>query len=122
MTNMHRIRNGFLMLLICYSVFNSGCNTRENGSGQTHQKTAAKAHIVLIQQMKFDPAVLTVSAGDTVTWINKDIFDHNVTEQEKNLWMSDVLSPGKTWSKVVKQNATYYCVLHPVMKGSLVIE
>ena len=32
--------------------------------------------------MQFQPAVLTIKKGDTVTWINKDFVDHDVTEEK----------------------------------------
>lgn len=79
---------------------------------------ANKTYTVVIQQMKFTPADLTVNKGDTVIWINKDIVEHNVTTETKD-WSSPNLSPGMSWNKVMVKSAAYSCTLHPVMKGSL---
>ena len=69
--------------------------------------------------MKFEPEVLAVRSGDTVTWINKDLVDHDVTEEKSKAWRSSPLKPGQKFSRVVKTNADYFCSIHVVMKGKL---
>lgn len=85
-------------------------------------KNTATFHTVLIKQMKFEPAELTLHKGDTVLWINKDITDHDVTEETKKAWASPKLPVGKSWMKVVKESVDYYCSIHVVMKGKLIVE
>lgn len=85
-------------------------------------KNTATFHTVLIKQMKFEPAELNLHKGDTVLWINKDITDHDVTEETKKAWTSSKLMVGKSWTKVVKESANYYCSIHVVMKGKLIVE
>ncbi len=80
-----------------------------------------KSHIVEIKDMKFQPTELTVNRGDTVIWINKDIVPHDVTEENK-AWASPVLSNDDTWEKVITKSDSYYCSLHLVMKGKLIIK
>ncbi len=41
----------------------------------------AAVRTVAIDGTKFDPETVTVKAGDTVVWINKDPFPHTVTSQ-----------------------------------------
>lgn len=103
------------------TAFIYGCTTPEERAAAKEKEVhhVAIGHTVVIQQMKFTPANLTVSEGDTVTWINRDIVDHNVTEEAKKEWTSSTLSPGKSWNMVVKKSAGYLCTIHPVMKGSL---
>jgi plastocyanin len=69
--------------------------------------------------MKFEPAVLTVHKGDMVTWINKDLVDHDITEEKTGAWHSSPLKPGQKFSRVVKTSADYFCSIHVVMKGKL---
>jgi plastocyanin len=85
-------------------------------------KNTATFHTILIKQMKFEPAELNLHKGDTVLWINKDITDHDVTEETKKAWTSPKLMIGKSWTKVVKESANYYCSIHVVMKGKLIVE
>lgn len=85
-------------------------------------KNTATFHTVLIKQMKFDPAELNLHKGDTVLWINKDITDHDVTEETRKAWTSSKLAVGKSWTRVIGETADYYCSIHVVMKGKLVVE
>ncbi len=86
------------------------------------EKQAPKTYIVDIAQMKFQPATLTVHKGDTVEWINKDIVAHDVTQVPNNSWTSGSLSPGKSWKMAVEESDDYYCSIHVVMVGKLLVQ
>ena len=81
-----------------------------------------KVYNVEIKQMQFQPATLTLQKGDTVVWINHDIVAHDVTEETSKLWASGPLAPGASWSLVVTESADYYCSIHVVMKGKIVVQ
>lgn len=106
------IRNSFfgLSCLLLYS-----CNTPV-------AKTAPKLYTVEIKQMQFQPAELQVHRGDTVLFVNRDLVAHNVTEEAHKAWSSSALATGKSWKLVAAQSANYYCTIHPVMKGKLVVQ
>ncbi len=86
------------------------------------EKPIPNVHTVEIKQMKFQPEELIVQKGDTVVWINNDIVAHDVTEESRKTWTSSLLPAGKSWSLVVTQSADYYCSIHIVMKGKLVVQ
>ena len=86
------------------------------------QQDEPKTHIVEIKQMKFEPAEIKVHKGDRVLWINKDITNHDVTELSKKAWASSPLSTGQSWSMTVTQSEDYFCNLHQVMKGKIIVE
>jgi plastocyanin len=95
-----------------------GCKAgEEHESDEEHVK--AKSHVVTIQQMNFSPTELLLNSGDTVTWINQDIFDHNVTAEGGDAWSSGTIARGASFTKVVDKSSDYLCTLHPVMKGKL---
>lgn len=71
--------------------------------------------------MKFQPAELVVQKGDTIVWINRDLVAHDVTEVPDKTWTSSPIPPGKSWSLVVSQSADYYCSIHVVMKGKILM-
>jgi len=112
---MNTIKNS-LFLILSIVLLNS-CSTPP-----TPQKRAPKVHVVEINEMKFQPAELTVLTGDTVMWINKDIVAHNVTEEKNATWASSPLPSGASWKMVVTQNADYYCSIHVTMKGKIMVE
>ena len=86
------------------------------------EKIIPKVHTVEIKQMKFQPAELIVQKGDTVVWINNDIVAHDVTEEPSKAWTSSLMPVGKSWSLVVTQSADYFCSIHVVMKGKLIVQ
>ena len=86
------------------------------------QQDDPKTHIVEIKQMKFEPAEIKVHKGDRVLWINKDITNHDVTELSKKAWASSPLSTGQSWGMTVTRSEDYFCNLHQVMKGKIIVE
>ena len=93
-----------------------------NSCTSTPEKAVHKVYNVEIKQMQFQPAELTLQKGDTVVWTNHDIVTHDVTEEKNKLWTSGSLAPGKSWSLVVAESDDYYCSIHVVMKGKLIVQ
>jgi plastocyanin len=79
-------------------------------------------HSVEITQMKFFPAELKVKKGDRVVFVNHDLVTHDVTEEAKKTWSSSPLATDQTWVLVVTETVNYFCSIHPVMKGKIVVE
>lgn len=90
------------------------------------QRGAARkpaTHTVTIDAASFSPANLTVKAGDTIVWVNKDILAHTATTTAKGPGFdSKVIEPGKSWKYVAKQKGDfpYTCAFHP-MNGRLIV-
>jgi plastocyanin len=85
----------------------------------------AADHRVVIEGMAFSPKVVNARPGDTVTWVNKDMFVHNVTAAAaggKPGLRSGDLKPGQRWRHVLREEESfdYVCTLHPVMQGRVV--
>jgi plastocyanin len=99
--------------------FNS-CNDKTKKADA--KKEVHRLHTVEIKQMKFQPAELVVQKGDTVVWINHDIVPHDVTEESKKAWTSSLMPVGASWSLIVNESAGYYCSIHVIMKGKLVVQ
>jgi plastocyanin len=84
---------------------------------------APTTHTVVIEGMKFVPETITVKAGDTIVWVNKDFFPHTATAQDRSFDSLDIAT-GKKWQHVAKKPGTfsYVCTLHPTMKGTLAVK
>lgn len=78
-------------------------------------------HTVTIQNMRFSPATLTVSIGDSVEWINKDIFAHDVTSESDEALTSGLLESGKQYKIAVDKDYAYLCSIHPSMKAIILV-
>ena len=87
--------------------------------------TSVSAHAATIQitmeNLVVAPAEASAKVGDTIEWINKDIFAHTATARNGD-W--DVtMPPKKTVTSVLNKAGTveYYCRFHPNMKATLVV-
>jgi nitrite reductase (NO-forming) len=78
----------------------------------------------------YDPSPLTVKAGTSVTWTNKDSSIHTVTSglpelgDVGTLFDSSLISPGNTFVHVFDKQGTfdYSCTLHPFMHGQVIVK
>jgi plastocyanin len=86
---------------------------------------AVPAHAATIQivmeNLVVSPAEATAKVGDTIEWINKDVFAHTATARNGDFDV--VMPPKKTVTSVLKKAGTveYYCRFHPNMKAVLTI-
>jgi plastocyanin len=86
---------------------------------------AVPAHAATIQivmeNLVISPAETSVKAGDTIEWINKDVFAHTATARNGDFDVT--IPPKKTVTSVVTKPGTveYYCRFHPNMKAALII-
>lgn len=80
-------------------------------------------HVIEIRGMAFQPAELTVTRGDTVVWINRDIVPHTATTSGKRGWDAGTLSQAENGRVVLRDAGTvhYVCQLHPTMRGTLIV-
>ena len=77
---------------------------------------------ITMDNLVISPAEVSAKVGDTIEWINKDIFAHTATARNGD-W--DVTMPtNKTVTLVLKKIGTvdYYCRFHPNMKATLTVE
>jgi plastocyanin len=78
----------------------------------------------------FDPQVVNISVGDTVTWANNDLVSHTITSglptdnTTGTAFYSSLITAGKTYSVTFQKtgNYPYFCQIHPWMTGEVVVE
>jgi plastocyanin len=86
---------------------------------------SVSAHAATIQitmeNLVIAPAAASAKVGDTIEWINKDIFAHTATA--KNGDWDVTIPPEQTVISVLKKPGTidYYCRFHPNMKAVLTV-
>jgi plastocyanin len=76
---------------------------------------------IVMENLVILPAEASVKAGDTIEWINKDVFAHTATAQNGDFDVT--MPPKKTVTSVVTKPGTveYYCRFHPNMKAVLTV-
>ena len=79
---------------------------------------------VSIDNFSFSPKTLTVKAGTTVTWTNRDDIPHGLGWTKNSFTKSKVLDTDHTTTVTFTTPGTYqyFCYLHPHMVGSIVVE
>jgi len=98
-------------------------NTPNTGtSGGTSGTSGPGPNEVFIQGMAFNPASISVAAGTTITWTNKDAIAHTVTSNS-NLFSSGSIGFGGTFSFKFTTAGTfaYFCSVHPSMVASVTV-
>ena len=86
------------------------------------QPSAANAE-VKIDNFSFGPQELTVAAGTTVTWTNRDDIPHTVVSTD-GVFKSKVRDTDEKFSYTFTKAGTYpyYCSVHPKMTGKVVVQ
>ena len=79
---------------------------------------------VTIDNFFFTPGTVTVKAGTTVTWTNKDDIPHGIGATNNAFPKSKALDTDDSYSFTFTTPGTYqyFCYLHPKMVGSIVVE
>lgn len=91
-------------------------------TGGTPERTRT-VHTVVMENVQFSPAVLTVHRGERIVWVNRDLFPHTVTSPTK-AFDSGSIAPSGSWSFTPRKAGSYPygCTFHPVMKGTITVQ
>ncbi|MDD4969419.1 MAG: cupredoxin family copper-binding protein [Paludibacter sp.] len=111
-------------LLFIFLILNGCMNTNNPTYTKTSTTTTGTqgANEVYIQGMAFSPVTLTVTAGTTVTWTNKDAMTHTVTS-DSPLFDSGNIAVNGVYSYTFNTAGTfaYHCTYHPSMKATVIV-
>lgn len=88
-----------------------------------HDAAAAATKTVVIKNLDFAPAKISIDVGDTVVWKNKetDGTQHHVEFDDGP--QSRDLNPGDSWARHFTKKGTYHyiCSIHTYMEGKVVV-
>jgi plastocyanin len=106
----------FLLAPIAAAVFfAAGC-----GGAGTSEPVAA-TEVEMVKSYRFDPKVIEINAGDTVTWKNEDNFTHTVQVEGQE---DHKVDQGETVEVTFETPGTYdyVCTLHSKdMDGTVIV-
>jgi plastocyanin len=110
------------MTIVSYRslAFAAALSLFSGGLGAAEDVPTAATHTVTIEGTRFHPEVLTVKAGDSIVWVNKDPFPHTVTSRAGG-FDSHEIPPDKSWTYMARTKGKfpYLCTLHPTMRAML---
>lgn len=83
--------------------------------------TRARTHTIVMERMRFGPSPTGLRVGDTVIWINRDLFRHTATARDRSFDID--LAPGASGRTVMRRAGSlpYICRFHPGMTGRLTV-
>jgi plastocyanin len=83
---------------------------------------APQNHVVIVDKMRFTGVPSQVRAGDTITWVNRDIFLHSATAKDKSF--DAELPKGAIVRTVIRRRGViaFFCKYHPGMTGRLAVQ
>lgn len=80
----------------------------------------AANHAVQIKGMKFNPAKISVSVGDTVTFTNADPMTHTATANDGSFDTGQLATGKSAKVKIAKAGAhAFHCAIHSSMTGTV---
>jgi plastocyanin len=124
-----KLKKGILITFAILSILYACTKTMDNmngpggNTGNTGGDGGPGINEVWIQGMAFNPSTITVAAGTTITWTNKDAVTHNVISNTTGLFESPSLGANGTFSKTFNTMGTfgYKCTFHPTMTGTVIV-
>jgi plastocyanin len=111
------MRKFLLPALAAAVVFAAGCG----GSGESSEPVAT-TEVQMVKSYRFDPKVIEINAGDTVTWTNEDNFTHTVEVDGQE---DHKVEQGESFSITFDTPGTYHyvCTLHSKdMDGEVIVK
>jgi len=121
------IRACLCITVLTFSLFNAvallAAGSRYFGS--TTQQGQEQSVEVKIDNFSFSPANLTITAGTTVTSINRDDIPHTVaSSKDPRAFKSKALDTDDRFSFTFTKAGTYsyFCSIHPKMTGRVVVQ
>ena len=113
----------FLALIVIAVLGVMMSSTSESGDSDPGPTSVNDTDIVIgIRNYNYNPRVISIPLGATVTWLNDDKVDHTATEKN-GAWDSTIIHSEQ--SEILTFNTpgiyNYYCTIHPYMNGTLTV-
>lgn len=105
---------GILVLVL----FVGACNQTDEQSSAVDAKDSAT---IEINNFAFNPDTVTIKAGGSVTFVQKDSIQHDVTFDNKK---SPLLKEGENYVIAFDKTGSYkyHCSIHPSMNGKIIVK
>jgi len=119
---MRRSVSTVVLFVAAVLALEGGVARRQSQVVQAQEKQSSATE-VKIDNFSFGPATITIPAGTTVTWVNRDDIPHTVVSTDK-VFKSKVLDTDEKFSYTFAKPGEYpyFCSIHPKMTGKVVVQ
>lgn len=103
------------------SLIMSGCD--KDDQGYPDAGGLLPTNYVSITGGGFNPSLLTLFGGNSVTFVNSTSQNHRVVSDDSSTILSGIIAPQKSyyWKKDIEGTFPYHCSIHPGETGTLVL-
>ena len=112
-----------VMVLLALAVILGLSSALARNDNSVAHPAIANTNDVSIVDFNFQPNVVTITVGSSVSWTNSGTFTHTVTS-DTGVWDSGDIGPGQSFIQTFDKPGQYlyHCIHHPSMKGMVVVE
>ena len=111
---------GFLALAVAAPVEMSQFGADRKAASRAPVGSADSPRVKMVS-LSFQPTLLAVRKGTEVVFENDDAAPHTVTDALGRAFDSGTLGSRKVFRLVVQETTEYYCVIHPNMRGKIIL-
>jgi Icc protein len=122
LTSVSYVENSHSLAIIDSPLVGVAGEPKEKEDGD-REKNGAGTVKIMIDNFTFSPKIVTIVAGSTIQWTNRDDIPHTVVSTKK-LFASRVLDTDDKYSYTFAEKGTfdYYCSIHTHMTGQIVVK
>lgn len=94
-------------------------------SASDEEADAGETVTVVVKDMAYEPATVTIQPGDTVEWVWEGSLPHDVVMDDSapEVFKSELQSEGSYTHTFEETGAySYHCTPHPQMTGEVIVE
>jgi plastocyanin len=79
---------------------------------------------VAIDNFAFTPKIVTIAQGSKLTWLNRDDVPHKIQSIDNGFTASPLLDSKGAYTTTFSKRGEfkYFCSLHPMMQGTVVVK
>jgi plastocyanin len=118
---------GALSALLVVAVLAGSCGggttASTSSAGPTAGPPSGGGAQIVMKNLAFNTATVTIKVGESVTWTNQDSANHTVVADNGEFKSGD-LANGATFTFKFETAGTYayHCSIHPSMKATVVVQ
>lgn len=114
----------WMLVVIATLVLSTAALSPAMAANAVTTTTSTKPIAVNIQDFVFAPKTLTVAAGTRVVWTNRDEEPHVVVSAGNQFTPSKALDTNDSYTVTFDHAGTYtyYCAIHPMMVGTIIVK